>query len=288
MPKSLPFVILIAPLFAVQTIAQITTLEVSENQGALIAQLGIVRMVTTYSSTSSIRTPAPRMQETYFDSLGRITRIKHDLCDACGTVYEYDSLTGLVSYTRETSLYDVTENFKEYDAQGRRSAIETCNPKEPSCVIYWYEYDTLQTARVYKTERTTRLRYDKTNRTRLKHTWETKRALIQELLFNPQGQLEETRFYEKEQYDHSLFYEYDQQARWVRTWSVYNGIKKLYAEIEYNEKGQITLTKTAHVRGSPSALEFELYSQTYEYDDNGLLLRSEIGTNTWEYSYFTE
>ncbi len=283
-------VIFFAPiLLTFNANAQITNLEISENQGALIAQLGIVRMVTTYSTTSSTRAPfITRTQESYFDTLGRITRSKGDLCAECGTAYEYDSLSGLVSYTREVSADDVTENFKEYDAQDRPSAIETCNSKEPSCITYWFEYDSAQTQRVYKTERTTRLGYNKANRTRLKHTWQTKQELIQESVFSPEGQLEETRFYEKGEFSHSLYYEYDLQDRLVQTWSVYNGIKKLFAAIEYNEKGQISLTKTAHFRGSPVMLNFELYTKMYEYADNGLLVKSGISTNIREYTYFTE
>jgi hypothetical protein len=288
--KILPSVFLILQLLVFQANAQqFNALEPSENQGALLAQLGIVRMVTTYSTTSSTRAPfITRTQESYFDTFGRITRSKHDLCDECGTVYEYDSLSGLVSYTRETSADDVTENFKEYDAQQRRSAIETCGSKEPSCITYWFEYDSAQVQRVYKTERTTRLGYNKANRTRLKHTWQTKRELIQELFFSPEGVLEESKFYEKGEYSYSLFYEYDLQGRLTQTWSVYNGIKKLFAAIEYNEKGQISLTKTAYFRGSPGMLNFELSTKTYEYADNGLLVKSGTSTNIRKYAYFTE
>lgn len=285
----MPFVFLMLHLLVCQANAQFAALDPSENQGPLIAQLGIVRMVTTYRPTQSTRAPfTTRTQETYFDTLGRITRTTQDWCNGCGTVYEYDSLTGLAIYIRETSAYDVTENFKEYDAQHRRSAIEICSSKEPSCVTYWFEYDSTQTQQVYKTERTTRLKYNKTNRTRLKHTWETKRELIQELLFTPEGLLDETRFYEKERFNHSLFYEYDSDGRWVRSWLIFNGIKKLHAELEYNEKGQIIQTKMANLRGAPSTLEFELQTKTYEYEDSGLLLKSGTSTEIRSYSYFKE
>ena len=269
--------------------AQFTPLDVSETQNQLIAQLGMQRMVTKFSTISSTRAPyVSRIQESFFDTLGRITRTTSDICSDCSTVYEYDSLSGLVVYTRVVTQYDVTESFKEYDAKHRPSVIETCNPKDPSCIVSWFEYDEDQTERMYKAESKARLKYDKVNRTRLKQGWETQSELAQESSFNADGQLEETKCFEKGRYHHSLLYQYDNKGRCIKIWSVFNGLKRLYTSVEYNGKGQIIGTQTPYFKGNPILLDYELVPKTYEYDSRGLLLKSITSNSVRQYYYFTK
>ncbi|MDO8367760.1 MAG: hypothetical protein Q7T20_13245 [Saprospiraceae bacterium] len=75
----------------------------------------------------------------------------------------------------------------------------------------------------------------------------------------------------------------------TRTWNFDGKIKQLYHEVERNEIGQLITWKSYTIStGDPLHILREPNIQTYEYDENGLLIKTISKNITTEYAYFTE
>jgi hypothetical protein len=166
--------------------------------------------------------------------------------------------------------------------------VETCTKGEESCLTYWFDYDEENTERMYKETSNRHLKYDKANHMRLQFTRESSKQLVWEVFYSPEKLLEETKKYSDGKLYYSLLYEYDEQGRRKNTWRQTGANKQLYETFEYNEKGRVATRKTRIDFVNSLYPEKNFLLSTYEYDENGLLIKSTSGTTTKEYSYFTD
>lgn len=295
--------------------AQTSTTEKINYQSKLLSNAGIKRMVvaTTKLATKDREADRTWTNESFFDDLGRTILTTNDGCTECQTVYEYDSITGLVAYSKKTmpngflenymeydsvtklvtysrniTQHELSESYTEYDDQNRRTVVETCTKGEESCLTYWFDYDEENTERMYKETSNRHLKYDKANHMRLQFTRESSKQLVWESFYSPEKILEETQKYRDGKYDYSLLYEYDEQGRLKNTWRQTGTNKQLYEAFEYNEKGRVSSRKTRVDFVNSLYPEKSFLLNTYEYDEIGLLIKYISGTTTKEYSYFTD
>lgn len=269
--------------------------EESNGQDSLIAKMGIVRMLThTVTSSSSARESTRFINtETFFDSLGRTVKSVNDFCKLCGTIIEYDSVTGLVSYKRTVWQTRFVEIYYEYDTKKRRSSIETCYSDSKECELNIFEYDDDNTERLYKIVKRRQIKLDtarhSTRFLRLYSVREAEKELVHEKFFSPEGQLEEIRYYRDGKLQNSLIYEYNHEGRSVRKLDSDGKIYKPPSEVDPLKISTVAKSKYLPTAGGPLLIRKPgIFVLPYEYDVNGLLIKAIIGNSVAEYSYFTD
>jgi len=267
-----------------------------EPQADILSGLGIVRMVSTQTSLANDARGSGRdvMTETFFDSLGRAINYKTDACNTCGTVNKFDSLTGLIYYSRFEWPGGVREIFSKYDDRKRCVYTETCESQKSDCEINIFEYDEENTARKYKMVQKRHLKRDTMKQSihffNLFMVKKDEKELVQERFYSPEGQLEESRTYRDGKFQNASIYEYDPDGNPVRIWNFDGKTKILSNEMEHNTKGQVITQKTyllaPEIQTTSPAIP--LMEQTNEYDANGLLIKTITNRAIIEYRYFTE
>jgi hypothetical protein len=267
-----------------------------EPQAGILARLGIVRMVSTRTNLSSDARESGRdvTTETFFDSLGRAIIYKNDACNTCGTVNKFDSLTGLIAYSRFEWPGGVRETYHKYDDQKRRVHTETCESQKQDCDIHVFEYDEDNAVRTFKMVQKKHLKRDTMKHSihffNLYMVKKDEKELVQERFFSPEGQLEESRTYRDGKFQNASLYEYGPDGNPVRIWNFDGKTKILSNEMEHNTKGQVITQKTyllaPEIQTTSPAIP--LIEQTNEYDANGLLVKTITNKAIIEYRYFTE
>ena len=267
-----------------------------EPQADILARLGIVRMVSTRTNLSNDARGSGRdvITETFFDSLGRAIVYKNDACNTCGTVNKFDSVTGLIAYSRFEWPGGVRETYKKYDDLKRCVFTETCESQKQDCEVHIFEYDEDNTARMYKMVQKRHLKRDTMKQSfhflNLYMVKMDEKELVQERFYSPEGQLEESRVYRDGKFQNASLYEYGPDGKPNRVWSFDGKTKILSNEMEHNTKGQVITQKTyllaPEIQNTSPAIP--LIEQTNEYDANGLLIKTITNKAIVEYRYFTE
>jgi hypothetical protein len=290
------WIIISLGLYCAPCMGQTQILLHHEPQADILSSLGIVRMVSTQTSVSGdVRgSGQDRITETFFDSLGRIIIKKNEACNTCGTINRFDSLTGLIAYSRFEWPGGVRETYHKYDDQKRRVYTENCESQKQDCEINIFEYDEDNTIRTYKMVQKKHLKRDTMKHSihffNLYMVKKDEKELVQERFFSPEGQLEESRTYRDGKFQNASIYEYAPDGNPVRIWSFDGKTKNLSNEMEHNTKGQVITQKTyllaPEIQTTSPAIP--LMEQTNEYDENGLLIRTVTTRAIIEYRYFTE
>ena len=262
-------------------------------QDTIIARMGIGRMITVFFLASTARESARIITtETSFDSFGRSVKSVNDVCHMCVTIMKYDSATGLVAYNRSETQSEVVENYTAYDAKKRRISTENCISNNEECELHKFEYDDDNTERMFKIINRKHVKLDtaknSTHFLGLYSLRKEEKELVQERFFSPEGQLEEIRYYRDGKFLHSSIYEYFEEGRKIRIWHFDGKTKRISNEKERNENGQIISSIRYFLTVTDPLLKQESIIQSYEYDANGLLIKSTAGSKVAEYSYFTD
>lgn len=297
-------------------------------RGALFARLGIRRMVvneTHYARQTSVTnriagSNSNRETETFFDSLGRTVLFLNSDCPECETVFEYDSLSGKLAYEYKLQANKhYSETYHEYDARGRNTLSETCSDgRDETCKtsIYKYEGDTI--CRRYAVVERLHLRFNTQRNSddflRLRSNEEEELELQKEDFYHPDGKLRETKTYKKSAWssttryvydDKGLLieeywtnqlhaqkiseYVYDEHGRRTETWIRENAKRKwLQNEVVYNKQGRIEEARMYNdPEMTPPGIP-KVFSTTYTYDADGLLVRLETDNSLLQYFYFKD
>ena len=291
--KRLLLTMLFASLVLINAEAQ---KEQNNFQSDELVRMGIVRMVTREVIQPYVQNKPEeiKISETFFDAKGRIVRIENDDCNECITVQEYDTLTGRVSYVSNTRRNSFGKVFFKYDDLSRRISAEYCKDRqEDACQLYTYVFDEEDKARVYYTLHKRQTSVDATKKPKRFHRIysenEAKTQLVQENTFTPKGQIAEIRYLQDEKFEYGWTYEYDSQGKLSKIWYFDDKIRQVRQENLRNEDGRVMTRKTyGYSPGDPDHTLSEPSLQTFEYDEDGLLIKTSTAKTTTEYTYFKE